>query len=307
MSSLAQPQKTNLVKNTIWLTTAEMLSRVLTFLVVLQLINYLGDYGYGMLSYPLAIANLCIVIADYGLGTYIVQQLPRNLSLTKQYIQELFTLKLVLSLISLALMLGISLAFGNINPWLMLAGGIAILANSSRMFVEAFFRAHQKMHLEATTKIISAVVLVGITLYFIVHQAALQTIAWGYALSGVFGLSIACILLWHKIQPIRFSVSWSRIWFILAAALPLALSLGCNYILNYLDSAMLGWWNQTIQLGWYSAAYKPIFFFTAMAGMIINSFFPSISAAYHHNRAEVANLVEKLLRVNIKWINFDSA
>src|SRR3989338_7546030 len=56
----------------------EFLTRLLLFFVVIQLANGLGDERYGELAYVFAIANLCVVLADFGLHTYTTRLLAQS-------------------------------------------------------------------------------------------------------------------------------------------------------------------------------------------------------------------------------------
>lgn len=294
---IALANKSTVHKNALWATGAEIVSRLILFVAILQLADYLGPTQYGELSYPFAIANICVMIADYGLTTYLVQIIAQNPVHTKDYLRQLFSLKIYLSVLALGCMVGISLLLHNVNMSLILIGGSALILNNTRMFFEAVFRAHHRLHLEALTKTSSAILLAGILVYLIFQHSTITTIASGYVIAAGISLLFTLLLLNTKIvlfQPDLQPWHWQRN---LRLAWPFALSLGCNYLLNYFDSTVLGFFGKTQELGWYTAAYKPIFFLTALAGMIINAYFPAITEQYHHAREQLPITISRLLQI----------
>ncbi|MFA5994814.1 MAG: flippase [Patescibacteria group bacterium] len=294
----SSPNKTGLAKNILWATGAEMVSRLLLFVVILQLANYLLDTRYGELSYAFAVANICVMIADFGLSTYVVQQLAYNTNRTKELLSELLGVKLWLTYLSLLSMLIICVLVRNLNFTIVILGGGAIILNNTRMFLEAFFRAHQRLKLEAITKTVSALLL-AVTLSVLVQQrSSVATIAAGYFFAALIGIVFTLILLRSYIASFKIRAPISVLKKYIRLTWPFAASLGCNYLMNYFDSALLGFFGKTTELGWYTAAYKPVFFLTALAGMLVNAFFPVITHQFHHAKANVQATVTKLLRLN---------
>lgn len=293
-------QKNNsIAKNTAWLLAAEFISRIAVFFVVVALANHLGDEAYGELVYGFAIANLLVVVADFGLSTYIVKNLARDLSKTKETITSLLGIKLLLIAVTIALLVMVGALLSNIDFYVLLIGGSATVIMNARTFVEAFFRAHQKMHFEAITKIIGGVAL-GLVLGILLYTGAdLDRIADGYLISAIITLIISFAVLYFAISPFSIGFNWRQYVVTLKEAWPFAATLAVNYLFNYMDSAMLGLFNQKTAVAWYTAAYKPIFFLTAIAGMIITAFFPVISQQYANGNLEVLKkTVGKLLKIN---------
>ncbi len=289
----------SIARNTAWLLVAEFISRIGVFFVVVALANHLGDDAYGELVYGFAIANLLVVIADFGLSTYIVKNLARDLSKTKETITSLLGIKLLLITITIILLMIVGTVLSNIDFYVLLVGGSATIIMNARTFVEAFFRAHQKMHFEAITKIIGGVLL-GIVLGALLFAGAdLNRIADGYLLAAIITLVISFGVLYLAISPFSIGFKWREYVTTLKEAWPFATTLAVNYLFNYMDSAMLGLFNQKTAVAWYTAAYKPIFFLTAIAGMIITAFFPVISQQYAKGNLQLLkNTVQKLLKIN---------
>lgn len=289
----------NIVQNTAWLTFSEFGSRLLAFIVIVWLANYLGSTQYGELAYAFAVANLLVIISDFGATTFLIKELARDLKKTTYYYQRLFGLKLVLSSITIVLMISAGIIMSSLDLYIIIAGGIAIVLNNIRIFIEGFYRAHQRMHLESITKVINGASLAIVTSVLILNESTLKSIVTGYMVAAIIGVTVSFAILFWKIGITNIRPSLKQTKILMIAMWPFALSIAFNYLFNYMDSAMLGALGYTTETGWYNAAYKPIFFLTAVAGMIISAFFPVISDKFKHAKEQVKPTVERLFRTNM--------
>ncbi len=291
-----------LSRNVGWLTAAEIISRLVVFGAVVRLTNYLGETAFGELSYSFAIANLLVVVADFGLANYTVRELAKQLQTKQSTIKQLLGLKFLLSLAALVLITVIGFMTTHLSWIIIVGGGAAIVLTNVRMFFEAIFRARQQMWLEAITKISHSLLLAAIIMYSIQIKLPVNEVAIGYTIGAA---SIVVIGLMLVIYTNRLRWPWLNQpkLLLLRQSWPLAASLSINAQFNYLDSAMLGWFGQVKAVAWYSAAYKPIFFMTALAGMIINAFLPTIAVTHHQQQlqqtASTSTNVQTLLHLNL--------
>ena len=53
-----------IAKNTLSLTVAEVITKLLAFILVIVVARYLGDVGYGKYAFALAFASFFAIIAD---------------------------------------------------------------------------------------------------------------------------------------------------------------------------------------------------------------------------------------------------
>lgn len=283
----------------LWLILGEFVSRGIAFGAVVWLANYLGSEQYGMLSSSLAVANIIVIVADFGLSSYVIKELARDHTQTQRYISEVLGVKIILSALAIFILLVISYIIPNLPRIILVIAGSSIILANGRMFIEAYFRAHQRMYLEAFTKIVSSVLLAALTIMFIVQQASLNTVAIVYLVASLFNFIFALGVLRWKISTFAFVWSGKIFMRTVKFAWPFGVSIAFNYLLNYMDMALLGIWGFTKEAGWYGAAYKPIFFFTALAGMIINAYFPLISKQYKSFPERIQTTVHLLFKTNM--------
>lgn len=288
------------LRNSVWLIGGELASRLVSFFVIVQLANYLGSAQYGQLSLAFAVANILVVIADFGLSTYLIKVIARQPNEASRLFGEILAVKLFLIAVTLLLLIATSAFVTTVPASVFMLGAIAIITANLRMFIEACYRASEKMWLEAVSKISAALLLAGGLLLAMLASWNIIMITWLYAVLGVVSVVVALVLLHIKITTLSLGGSWTRWKVILLGAWPFALSIACNYLFNYEDAALLGSvFGQVTAVGWYTAAYKPVFFFTAVAGMIINAYFPAITKAYQQHPEKLTKIVPELFVTNL--------
>lgn len=292
--------KHKLTRDTVWLTSSELASRLLLFIVVTWLTRYLGSTTYGELAYGFAVANIVVIVADLGLSTFATRELAKHPDELKQRLTKLLGVKAQLFLLGLFAMTVTSVLLNHIAFSVALLGGVAILLMNTRMFIEACYRSQRKMYLEAISKMFNSLVLSGTLIYLIQQHSNLQTVVIGYVSASAVATILSIVLLYIFVSPFQIQFSAIASKTVLAVAWPFSLSLLFNYLFNYEDSVILGhFFGQIKEVGWYTAAYKPIFFMTAIAGMVINAFFPIIVKQFHQDKALVPGTVRKLFFVNM--------
>lgn len=284
-------------RNATILIVTEFATRCLMYFVVVALMNYLGDDRYGQLAYLFAIANLCIVAADFGIHTYITRLVAKSYEDWLIQRPGIILLKLIGSVVAWSLTVAIVLPTSQLPASIILAGALAIVCTSGRMFSEAVARGRQQMQLEGASKSIHITIQALALLIALSLQASLTTIAIVYAGAAVIGWLVS---IWLVRQPFLHTstvttVPLHTIWL---AVLPFAASVAINAQFNYFDSAVLGWLHPSEVVAWYTAAYKPIFFLTALAGLIISAFFPRIVELWsQQDKRGVQRALRKLLTI----------
>ncbi len=284
-------------RNATWLIATEFITRIVLFAVVVWLANTLGDAAYGQLSYVFAIANLCVVIADFGLHTYVTRLVASSLTDWQQQRRYIVTLKLLGSLVALIVTVIIVSWRSHLDLLTIVAGAIAIIAVSGRTFNEAVVRGKQQMHLEASSKLVHTVLQATALSVAIISKVPLLYVAIAYAISALLSWLFSLQFIRTELRLPRIH-SQQTLQTVFASVVPFAASIAINAQFNYLDSAILGWLRPAAEVGWYTAAYKPIFFLTSLAGLVIASFFPKIAQLWKRGETAMAQQhVRKLFSI----------
>jgi len=153
----------NIFKNTVWLTVAEIINGVVMFFLTIWLARYLGAEGYGKLNFALSFVAFFSLIVDLGLGPLAIRELSRNKELVKKYLSNIFTLRIllaVLTFILLVVIVNIASVDKGVIKLIYLVGIWTILNTWANVF-QSVFRAYEKMEYESVIKVINALVMAG--------------------------------------------------------------------------------------------------------------------------------------------------
>lgn len=277
----------------------EFLTRFVVFAVVVQLTNSLGRAVYGELAYVFAIANLSIVLADAGIHTYTTRLIAQSQQLWLEQRRGLIILKVLGSVCAWLLTVLIVLLTSQLDVLVIVFGSLAVVCVSGRMFSEAIARGEQRMQLEGYSKIVHGLLQACSIGLALVLSAQLLNISLAYVVSALGGLLFSIWLvrstLFHRQPSATTSVKTLSM-----AVLPFSISIALNAQFNYFDSAVLGWFYNKELVGIYTAAYKPIFFMTALAGLLISAFFPKIVELWNvKNYPAARQAIKRLLGITM--------
>src|SRR3989338_6175264 len=162
------------IKNAFWLGVAEVVSRLVEFALIIQVVRVLGVAEFGKFTFALAFVSVVAVIFDLGLFNTITRELSYGSAAEKDY-PAILSLKLVLNVTTFVFIVGVSfLVTGDSGSRLaFLMMGIFVLVNDFFSVLYAFIRARQKMEFEAAAKIIRSLVLAGVVSWVIARFPSL--------------------------------------------------------------------------------------------------------------------------------------
>lgn len=262
-----------LVKNTFWLTTAEIFTKLATLAVNIWLARKLGGSDFGALSFALALVMLAVYLGDLGLSTFLVREVAHQ----PKKLPFLFSASLILRSISAIVSFFIlQLAIPLLNQPHQVKTILRIL--SALIFIyplidvtRGVFRGTERMGYEAIVKVSQTTVLI-LGLYVIsIWGFALTPTTLIYVLASLVALGLSLFLLKTFIPSLVLTrVSWSGVRSVFGQAWPFTAMAVTNSLYGWLDTILLGVWRGNLEVGWYSAAYQ---FFNGLA------FLPNIIGA----------------------------
>lgn len=272
-------------KNTLWLTIAEGITRLLSLVLIIYTARILGATGYGKFTFALSFVSIIVIFADLGLSNITTRELSRAREGEKDY-SAILALKVVLSGIALAVMVVGSFLITE-DPviqraiWLL---AIFILISNFFSILYAFFRARQKMEYEAGAKILQALATTGIGFLILLTLPSVGNLSAGYLLANLITLALLLPFFHLRFQAVR--LRWSRAVSkrFLRISWPLSLGFLFGGIHLFVDSAMMGYFGEITQTGWYNAAGKIALATIVAATLIAKSFYPVLSRFFKESR-----------------------
>lgn len=287
-----------IVKNTFWLALAEGCSRLLKLGLIIFVARVLGAMEYGKFTFALAFVGLFVVVADFGLGQILTREFAQDRT-RERALSSILSLKIFLSLLALALMIGLSF-FITTDPlirkviWLL---ALMVVFHSGAELLFAFLRARQKMEYEALIRIGEALLVTGLGFAVLLASPSLLNLTLTYLLAALLAFLGAVLFFHQRILALELRFE-KRVWQnFLRLSWPLALVGFFSVIYNQIDSVMMGFWGMMQETGWYNAAYKVVFAALIPGFLITQSFFPALNAAFSESKDRFQRLGNNFFQI----------
>lgn len=274
-------------KNSFWLALAEIINKVLIFVLFIYVARILGAADYGKFNFAIALMYLLNILPGLVSPEIVTREFSRDKEKEKEH-SALLSLKIILGLGSAALLIAGSF-FLTPDPILRKVIWILALYNFFGVPIDlfyAFFRGRQQMQYESFIKILDAF-LSGIFVFLVIFKfPSVENLSYAYLAEG-FLLILLVVLLFHfKIQRLTFSFDKSVWKKIITLSWPMALAGLTLAIFSQIDSVIMGYLGQMAENGWYNAASKITKLSLVPVILFSQSFFPALSKV----SAQIQNL-----------------
>ncbi|MFH1890626.1 MAG: flippase [Candidatus Kuenenbacteria bacterium] len=275
-------------KNSFWLMLAEIISKVPIFFLNLWIVRYLGAQAYGQFSFVFAFCALFATLTDLGLSTLIIRDIAKNKHQIKKYLDNLLVLKLILGLITFAVIF-VAIQFMGKSPEIEFAVymvAIFTIAISLVAFFQSVFQAFEKMEYLALSKVIYSASLLTLIILIIWQKGQVTSLVGGYVYSALITLISVLIFVRKRFTKFLFEIDlnfWKKI-------ISQAWSFGLIGILSsmYIQIAVIqiNLILNDFETGIYNVAYQFIFVFMTLINIFICSLFPTLSKEYQKSKVK---------------------
>lgn len=284
-----------IAKNTFWLFSGQMISRLLRAVIVIFSARLLGVADWGAFSYALGVAAFLTIFSDIGINALITKEASRNPELKDRYLSTAFFTKLFL----LSILVISTVAF---FPYLTNLKEAAALMpilifvfafDTLRDLGSALSRALERMEIEAGINIFTNAAITILGFVFLIYYGTPESLAMAYAIGSGLGLIAIFYTLRHHFKNIFTHFDKKLVKDILQTAWPFGL-LGIMGAINLnTDIIMVGWLRSATEVGFYSAAQKPIQLAYVIPTLLASSVFPIMARLAKLSPLLVKNILEK--------------
>ncbi|MBI2139345.1 flippase [Candidatus Woesearchaeota archaeon] len=285
-----------IAKNTGYLFTAEIINKILSFILIILITRYLGDVGYGKYAFAFAFIGLFVVFSHAGIMAYLLREISRHKDRAKQLIGNALGLRAALILGTYAA----AAALGYLWPktqeilWVIFLVMAHELISQMHLMLGVVFKAFERNEFTVSTMAVDRITA-------LVFGAA--ALAWGY---GILGLLAGLIL--GKIITLLFSgfLCWKfffrpaisadiQLWKSMAMhSLPFWAARVFEVMYQQTDKVMLTWLKSYQATGWFSAGSALVSGISFIPVAVINATVPAMSRFHHFNaKKELMKLYEK--------------
>jgi O-antigen/teichoic acid export membrane protein len=286
-------------KNIAWLFVSQVLTWVMTLVVLTQIPDHLGDEGYGTFAYVVGYIGFFTLIVGLGSSTYLAREIARDHSVAGPYVFNAVLMKFVLVVVFSAVALGLAVMLGDRGETLLLMaiGCIGMLFQALNEVFGGSLAGMERLAKPAMWMVVQVYVQAILGLYLVV-VLGLGVVAYGTVMSlAVVVPMVACgVMLWPRIRGhMRLDLGvWRKL---VVGGIPLLALTVFNLIYGTVDIPILKQMAGTRDVGWYAVALRwaglPIFVATA----VMSAYFPSFSAHGNPVTPQYAPLVNRATRL----------
>lgn len=296
-----QTPRQTVLKNTIWLTISQAAGRIIRAVVVIYAARLLGASSWGAFSYALSLAAFLTIFSDIGITGLVTREASRNAELRQKYLATAFAIKTVLLLIIISVFLLLAPFITNITEVLALLPLVAALTafDSLRDLASAIARATERLELEAGTNIFTNAAIVSLGIIFLLVSPTSLSLALAYAVGSALGLFAYIVVLRDYFQTLPRAFRKELVRPILVSAWPFGLMGLMGAVMINTDIIMVGFFRAIADVGFYSAAQKPIQLLYILPGLLAVPLFPAMSRLAKEGAERLRGIFEKAVHATL--------
>lgn len=202
------PKRTRTLHNYMYLTAANLGSKVFSFVALLVMLRVLGVGLFGNYQAVLAFVGLFGVLTDFGLNTLAVRDLSQDPSLATRYLSNLLALRLVISAIVVVAIVVLAQTFVSSDiRTAVYVYALALIPISLVITFGIVFQFRERMAFSAIIGVsTSAITALGsiLALWSGHHVLALVVV---FAVANAAGAAVSAWFVYTRLEPLRFEVS----------------------------------------------------------------------------------------------------
>jgi O-antigen/teichoic acid export membrane protein len=283
-------------KNTSWLFTEKILRILISFVVTVLVIRYLGPEQFGLLSYAISFYGLFSAISILGLESISIRELVKQPGRRDDILGSVFLLRLVGGIVTIIL-IAITLYFSgeptDISILILIVSTSAIFQSFS--VIDYYFRAEVKAKYSVYVMAASVLFMSALKILLIILEAPLIYFAIVFSVE-FFAAATGFLIVYkyNKLKIINWKFSKEIAINLLKDSWPLILSGLVVAIYMKIDQVMIKNILDSEDLGYYAAAVRisEAWYFIPIA--LTNSLFPAIVNAKNVNEKFYLNRMQKL-------------
>jgi len=283
--------------NTVVQVIGKSITSLLGIISVGILTRYLGVENYGVYTLVFAYLSFFQSFSDLGLSLIGVREIAKDDGRTRDIMEAVFLIRMILALLSILLAIGLSFFLYPGGGRAELRTGIAIISLGTFFSVigsapVTYYQAKLKMIYATLSDVAGRVVALGLLLIVLWQRYSLATLFWtvaiSYGVTAVSNMAFARGLFSRLPRP-----GLSLIKNLVRESAPLGLAMVINTIYFRVDSVILSLFRSDSEVGLYNLSYRILEILAVLFGYFTASAFPVISGDLQSDKVRFRLVVQK--------------
>ena len=286
-----------ILRNLSFVTIAEILTHIISFLLIVIISRLLGSAGLGKYSFAFAFVGLFAVISDFGICTFSVRAISRDKEKAQKYFSNYFSLKIILSLV--ALILPITAILLTNEPlevkFAVSLASFAMVFNYISYTFRFLFNAFERFEYQSIYLVSERVIAIILGIFILLKGYGLILLISTLILSNFVGLLITVIITAKKFVKIKLGFDFKFWKFLILGSLPFWLIIVFRTLYFRIDTVMLSFIDNYVTTGIYTASYRIIGALTVIPVILTVVIYPVMSRLFQDSKENLKLLYEKSL------------
>lgn len=282
-------------KNMFFLSTAEIISKILQFIVMVYAARLLDKPSFGKFSFALSLSFIAIILADLGIHTLLIREVARNKNYASKYFINALVAKLVLALITYVFIIIFINAVDYPKETRHIVYVILIFAilSSFTDLYYSIFRAFEKMFYDSLIKVLRMIILTSAGLYVLFRYHDALVFSFTFILAEILMLILAYFIASKKFIKIRWMLDKRFMIKIVKKSFPFGLAFAFGAIYFYIGSIMLSKMRGDIEVAIYSVAYNLVLAILFIPTVYTNAIYPVMSRYFKTSKENLILIYKK--------------
>ncbi len=294
-------------KNIFYKAIAEILSRFIYLFFFIYMARHLGASDFGLFSFAFSFAGIFVLLVDPGLNILLTRDVARDRSLAPKYSNNIFTVKILLSIITLFLLLNALLLFGYDQHTItvVLVMGVYLILNCFFEFFIALSNAYERMDIDAAIKVTNKVLVSLLGLTALLVGGRIIPMMSCMILASFIAVFISYYYIKKGVIHIELELDWKALRSMLYKALPMALTSIFALVYFKVDVVMLSMFGSSnADIGIYSAAIRLIEVLNVIPAILVGGLFPILADLSKNRKSELESTFRKSFQVLLLIVIF---
>jgi O-antigen/teichoic acid export membrane protein len=288
-----------ILANTAYRAAADIGSKLISITFFVVLARQVGEAGFGVFVFGLALAALLTVLASFGQDLVLTREVARDRSLLDAYFTNTLALKLVLALPVLAVAAVVTTALGMASDTraVLLLLGVALVAEQLASTCFAVYQAYEQLAYVPVVILTQRAFTTVVGVIALVLGAGVVAVSAIYLAGALAAVALALALLWRRVARPRLKLT-PRTWpALFKAAAPVGIATVLALVIFRTDTAILAFFDSDKVVGNYGAAFRLFEATLFLSWAVATATYPVFSRLSMTTRPSVAYVFDGSLKL----------
>lgn len=297
-------ESTKIKKNSIFSTlsiTSRLIANVIVFWILARFFN---PELFGQFTFAHTLANTFIIFADFGFDILLTTEIARRRENASKIFQQLFSLKLMFTLLSMLGMWVFAYLFelSSTSHDMILVFSVFLVFTTLTNFLYALYKGFEILEYETKVSLIMNVGLLIIVGILLIIKAGILSIAVGFVFSRFIGFLVGVKYSYKVLPKINYKLIFDGFTSIKSKMFVFGFHFLFSYLFFQLDTILLAMFKGDYYVGIYQSVFKLVLLPLVIPEILVNVLLPVLSRLNFDNTfrwEKLGSLMSKLLFIVI--------